>query len=989
MSHSRSAIPTVTAVACATLLLGINPTIAASPIQLPTGQSITPTAAPGAVFQALNPHVPSAPTYTVGQAETTAVSPDGKTLLVLTSGYNLNSDAQGNIDPATTTEFVFIFDISKGTPKQLQALPVLNTFSGIAWSPDGNAFFVAGGQDDNVHTFKRGGAGQWAESGTPIALHHTAFGVPQAAGNGLFSLPQFGAAVSPLAAGLAVTADGHKLVVVNLENDSLSLVDLANGNAITELDLRPGKNNPADSGVPGGEFPFWAAIKGNDTAYISSERDREIVVVSLTGAKPTITTRIPVTGNPNKLVLNKAQTRLYVTADNSDRLFVIDTHSNEIISSIKTTAPEYLGKLDKTTGSSPNSVTLSPDERTAYVTNAGTNSVAVIDLQGYRPEVVGLIPTGWYPTSVATSADGKFLYVINAKSPAGPNPQETTAAANQYIWQLTKAGFLSLPVPHGDALEDLTETVAGNNGFGLSFAHRGDADDRHETPSAREIATMRFLREHIQHVIYIVKENRTYDQILGDLPVGNGDPALTMYGQAVTPNFHAISQQFVDLDNFYCSGEVSMDGWQWSTASRGLDLNEKVVTVNYGKGGGSYDSEGLTRDVNVAQPTAAQRAATDPVYALQAIHDPDLLPGTANPVDADGPSGEEGAGFIWNAALRAGKSVRNYGFFMDLVRYESPATLGGIPPLRDPASTNTQVAFPTDPALLTRSDPYFRGFDNQLPDYYRYTEWAREFDAQTQSNSFPAFETVRFMHDHTGNFDTAIDGVNTPELQQADDDYAVGLLIDKIAHSPYRSNTLVFVLEDDAQDGPDHIDAHRSTAYVVGPYVKHGRVISTRYATTNMLRTIEDILGLEHLSLHDGGVRPMSDLFSIDQGPEWTYKATPSAFLLSTQLPIQAQQARLAPGTLPKPIHDATWWADHTRGFTFVKEDLNDAGAYNRVLWEGTMGDRPYPNTRSGRDLRHNRQKVLAVSKSPVTPATPSEQITKEQTEQPKGPTLN
>jgi YVTN family beta-propeller protein len=957
MSHSRFA-GKVTG-ACAALLL-LQVAAAAAPVAIPTGQTITPTAAPGSVFQALNPHVPADPTYIVGQAETTAVSPDGKTLLVLTSGFNLNANAQGTaVDAATSTEFVFVFDISKGTPKQLQAVPVPNTFSGITWSPDGSSFFVAGGQDDNVHTFKRSG-GVWAESGTPVALHHTAFGVPQPAGNGLFSLPQLGAAVGPLAAGVAVTADGHKLVVVNLENDSLSIVDLANGNTVTELDLRPGKNNPADSGVAGGEFPFWAAVKGNDTVYVSSERDREIVVVSLAGAKPAIATRIPVTGNPNKLVLNRAQTRLYVTADNSDRLFVIDTRTNEILSSTKTTAPGVF-KLEKTTGSSPNSVTLSPDERTAYVTNAGTNSVAVIDLRGYQPEVTGLIPTGWYPTSVATSADGRVLYVVNSKSNAGPNPKETVTGVNQYIWQLTKAGFLTLPVPHGEELEDLTRTVAGNNGFGLALGHRDEDDRWHEELAARDVATMRFLREHIQHVIYIVKENRTYDQILGDLPVGNGDPSLTMYGQAITPNFHALSQQFVDLDNFYCSGEVSMDGWQWSTAGRGLDLNEKVVTVNYGKGGGSYDSEGLSRDINVAQPTPAQRAAADPVYGLQAIHDPDLLPGTANAVDPDDASGEVGAGYIWNAALRAGRSVRNYGFFMDLVRYEAPAALGGVPPLRDPASTNTQVAFTANPTLLPLTDSYFRGFDNQLPDYYRYTEWAREFDAQVKSNSFPAFETVRLMHDHTGNFDTAIDGVNTPELQQADNDYAVGLLIEKIAHSPYRSNTLIFVLEDDAQDGPDHIDAHRSTAYVVGPYVRHGRVISNRYATTNMLRTIEDVLGLEHMSLHDGGVHPMANLFSIEQGPEWTYKAVPSAFLLSTQLPIAAQQARVDSGVLPKPLHDSSWWSERTRSFTFVKEDLNDAAAYDRVLWEGTMGGRPYPETRSGRDLRRNRKRLLSA----------------------------
>jgi hypothetical protein len=201
--------------------------------------------------------------------------------------------------------------------------------------------------------------------------------------------------------------------------------------------------------------------------------------------------------------------------------------------------------------------------------------------------------------------------------------------------------------------------------------------------------------------------------------------------------------------------------------------------------------------------------------------------------------------------------------------------------------------------------------------------------------------------------------VNTAELQQADNDYAVALLIDKIAHSPYRANTLVFVLEDDAQDGPDHIDAHRSTAYVAGPYVKHGKVVSTRYATINMLRTIEDILDLGHLSLHDGGVRPMTDVFAIGEEPDWSFKAIPSQLLLATQLPIPTQQARRDSQQVPRLLHDAGWWAARTQEFTFAKEDLNDASAYNRVLWEGTMGDRPYPDTRSGLDLRHNRRKLL------------------------------
>jgi hypothetical protein len=576
------------------------------------------------------------------------------------------------------------------------------------------------------------------------------------------------------------------------------------------------------------------------------------------------------------------------------------------------------------------------------------------------------------------------LYVINAKSTAGPNPSKVVKSANQYILKLTKAGLLTLPVPGGKALEGLTEIVARNNGFGLSLGHRenprkhdegathashGWARQGHpgstvsgrmpaQEETAHDIAIMRFLRQHIQHVIYIVKENRTYDQILGDLPVGNGDPALAMYGAGVTPNFHALSQQFVDLDNFYCSGEVSMDGWQWSTAGRGLDLNEKVVTVHYGKGGGSYDSEGDSRGINVALPTGAQRAAANPVYAQAAADDPDLLPGTANAVAADGPSGEEGAGYIWNAVLRAGRSLRNYGFFEDLGRYDASPQIGSIAPLRDPAGSNTQVAFPADPALLRLTDLFFRGFDNRLPDYYRYKEWAREFDEQVKTDSFPAFEMVRLMHDHTGNFGTAIDGVNTPELQQADNDYAVGLLIERIARSPYSANTLIFVLEDDAQDGPDHIDAHRSTAYVAGPYVKHGKVISTRYATTNMLRTMEDVLGLEHLSLEDAGVGPMTDVFSISQGPDWSFRASPSPLLLATQLPIEPHANRDSK-LVPRPLHDFAWWSEKTQGFTFAKEDLNDPSAYNHILWEGTMGDRPYPSTRSGLDLRHNRGKLL------------------------------
>jgi len=930
--------------ACAPCALAASAAADAGSDVLPNNQVITPTAARGSTFSTLNPGLPDNPGYVVGQAVTTAVSPDGRTLLVLTSGYNRVVDADGNNIASQSNEYVFIFDISHGRAVQKQVLQVPNTFMGLTFAPDGKTFYVSGGHDDNVHVYALG-AGGWAESGSPIDLAH-----PFHAGNGLFSnAPGFGNAVDSQAAGVAVTADGRKLVVANFENDSITVLDVASRSKVAELDLRPGKIDPAAVGVAGGEFPYWVTIKGNNTAYVSSIRDREIVVVDI-AADPKVVARIAIQGNPNKMVLNRAGTRLLVATDNADTVDVIDTAKNKIVQRIKTTAPSGLLAGDKLPlGSSPNSLALSPDEKTLYVTNAGSNSVAVIELDEHcRGQVTGLIPTGWYPNSVSVSADGNTLYVVNGKSNAGPNPGQCTGtsatntyapgcpaalqngSSNQYVWQLTKAGFSTVPVPGHHELGRLTDQVAKNDGL-----------IRSATP--RDEAMMAALRERIQHVIYIVKENRTYDQILGDIPGSNGDSTITQFPEPITPNFHAIAKRFVNLDNFYCSGEVSQDGWQWSTAARSSDINDKGTSVDYAGRGTSYDSEGGVRLVNTAFATSTERQLYNPINPA----DPDLLPGFRNEVELDGPDGEEGAGYIWNAALRGGKSVRNYGFWIDQTLYSVPPELGGIPPLRDPFTAGVHVSWATTVDLLPVTDTYFRSFDTVLPDFWRFKEWEREFDQYVAQGTLPAFEMVRLMEDHMGSFDTAIDGVNTPETQQADNDYAVGLLVDKIAHSPYASNTLIFVLEDDSQDGPDHVDSHRSTGYVVGPYVKHGAVVSTRYATVNMLRTIEDILGVAHLNLHDGGVPPMTDVFDLHQH-NWTFSAQPSDILrTSTTLPLPAKVGAIRP---LKPTHDAAWWAARTAGFDFRKEDRIDAQAFNDVLWKGLMGDRPYPRRAHKKD---------------------------------------
>jgi YVTN family beta-propeller protein len=898
------------------------------PVVLPTGKQVTPTAAPGAQFMTLDPGLADFPGFVAGQAMSMAMSSDSRTLLILTSGYNLNNGPDGKPVPDASEEYVFVYDVSGNLPVKSQVLKVPNTFAGICFSPDGKEFYVTGGKDDNVHIFSLDAGGQWRENGAPIPLGHQS-------GLGL------NVGKEPLATGgIAVTADGAMLVVANVYNDSISLIDLKARTVSKELDLRPGKAHPSQAGIPGGEYPFWVAVKGNSTAYISSLRDREVVVIRL-GRLPSIRRRIKMAGNPNKMILNRAQSRLYVMSDNSDTVTAIDTARDRIVETVSTTAPAgVLQDAARYTGSAPNSAALSPDERTLYVTNGGTNSVAVIRLGSGRTHsaVIGLAPTGWYPNAVSVGGDGRTLYLVNGKSMPGPNPDlhmklksgddtkpgpaKTVNSHNQYIFQLEKAGFLRMPVPDEAVLERLTRVVAANNHFNVK-------------PDPRDEMVMHELHQRIYHVIYIIKENRTYDQILGDLGRGNGDPSLTEFGEKITPNFHKLARQFVDLDNFLNSGEVSGDGWQWSTAGRETDFAVKAMPVQYADRGLSYEFEGLNRNINVGLPTVEQRKAAN----LKTPSDPDLLPGTANVAEPDGPHGvPQGKGYIWDAVLRAGLTFREYGCMSD-TNLDAP---------REPYPFQAKVVMsrPSNPELYRFGDPYYRGFDPAYPDFYREAEWEREFDGYVANGNLPAFEIVQMPVDHMGDFASAISGVNTPELQQADNDFGVAKLVERVAHSPYKDSTLIFSIEDDSQNGPDHVDAHRTTAYVMGPYVKQGAVVSTYYTTVNMIRTIEDILGLEHLNLNTASERPMTAVFDLSQ-KDWTFDAAPSAILKNTKLPIPASTFPKTGAAAPLlPTHDAAYWAAKTAGFDFRGEDRVDADKFNRIVWEGLMST-PYP-TRQG-----------------------------------------
>jgi DNA-binding beta-propeller fold protein YncE len=920
---------------------------------LPTGVWITPTAAPGSSFGPLNPGLPALPGYTAGQAVSTALSPDGKTLLILTSGYNRNYDTAGRQVPSESNEYVFLYDVSANPPRKIRVFQLPNTFDGIAWNPTGREFYVSGGVDDNVHVFARVG-NAWGEAGAPIPLGHKA---------GL------GIQVRPMAAGLAVDAAGKRLVVANFENDSVSVVDLEKREKVAELDLRPGKTNPHRRGAPGGEFPYWVVIKGNDTAYVSSPRDRQIVRVELS-SPPRVVGRIPLPGQPNRMILDRGQNRLFVALGSNDTVAIVSTESNRVLEEIGTTAPRALFPDPQGwKGSDPTSLALSPDQRTLYVTNGGANSVAVIVLgrranpraTARESEAVGLIPTGWYPNSVSVSGDGRTLYVVNGKSDPGPNPAACSSAypspriavpcfgANQYVWQLTKAGFLVLPVPDSSDLAKLTAQVARNDHY------------RPDPRRAADERRMAFLRRNIRHVIYIIKENRTYDQILGDLEKGDGDPRLASLPEPITPNHHQLARQFIDLDNFYASGEVSGNGWNWSTAARASDMVEREMPLESAGRGFTYDYEGLNRNINVGFATLAERRRANP----ETPDDPDLLPSVADVSAPDGPGGQAGAGYLWDAALGAALTVRNYGFFLDFRRYGVPPTSPTyLPPIRNPYRARRQVAFATKAALRRVTDPYFRGFDQKLPDFWRFKEWEREFDGYVKRGNLPALELVRISHDHFGDFAKAIDGVNTVETEMADNDYATGLIVEKVAASPYRDSTLIFVVEDDAQNGPDHVDAHRTVAFIVGPFVRQGAVISTHYTTVNLLRTVEDVLGIHPVGINDALAGPMADVFTTERRP-WGYRAIVPEILRTTRLPLPPRRhARSGPlderGRYARPAHSATYWAAKTRGLDFAVEDDLDTPRFNRILWQGLMGDLPYPAERDGRDLRQNRVQLLA-----------------------------
>jgi YVTN family beta-propeller protein len=908
-----------------------------------TGAWITPLAAPGSAIYELHTDLRSDDNADAANAVTSALSPDGKTLLILTSGYNTGFSKEDGtpiehavLDPTTgqpngqttgNAEWLFVYDVAGQTPVQKQKFNLPITYIGLVWDASGDKFYVSGGANDIVYPFKK--VANVFRIDAPFIVLNT--------GGQLDNTPagpqmnQFGLAPFATVAGLGLSSDGKTLYTANFENDSVSLVDTSARQVVSRVVFAaPGGKKAI------GEYPFWIAVKSEkdgagDRVFVSSQRDGQVVAF---GAAEGVHA-IQVGSEPNKMVLSKDGPTLYVVNGDSDSVSVIDTDKEEVVETIDLRRKGYPYK-----GANPNSAALSPDEKTLYVTLGGENAVAVIDL-GQR-EVAGRIPTAWYPNSVSVSADGKRLFVVNAKSMPGPNPAGNGGAGanptfrSEYIYALQKASLEVIPVPAGEKLKDLSEVVDANNGFG----------PKHEDE------TMAKLKNKIKHVIYIVKENRTYDQVLGDLGVGNSDPSIVMFPRPITPNHHKLAADFVTMDNFYCIGEVSGDGWSWSTQARANDYNAKSVPASYGNGFGTLDVWATDRNIVVGMADHPQNP-TQFNARITTLLDPtgssDILPGRKDIGSVDGDdelSADALGGYLWDEAAREGMTLRHYGFYTDYTYYSVPPPLY-IPISRTPFKDNIPQGPVLRPSLKQFNDVYYRGFDLSVPDRYHYEEWKREFDGYVANGNLPALEIMSLPLDHFGSFGSNVGGLQTPELEIADNDYALGKLVEAVSKSPYWKDTVIFVVEDDAQDGPDHVDAHRSPGYVISAYTKRNTVVHKFYNTISMLRTMEDFLGMRHLGMNDANAEPMSDVFNTEAD------LTP----YTPVIPGSLCQAPVSPDLIPEcsdpsvlrtkatpTLHDGAWWAKETKQFNFRRPDGLDASAFNHLLWRGIKGEnKPYP----------------------------------------------
>lgn len=641
--------------------------------------------------------------------------------------------------------------------------------------------------------------------------------------------------------GIDIDDAAKLLYVVTKENNSLYVIDLSSKQIIKELPL-------------GNEAYACLLSPDNKELYISVWGGDKVVVFDT--QKKQVTAEIAVGDNPNELLLNKSGTTLYVANANDNSVSVIDvkkrTQVEVLYAALYPNAPE---------GSSSNGLALSANEKTLYVANADNNCLAVFDVAvAGKSRAKGFIPTGWYPTNIKVI--GKKIFVSNGKgfssfaNPNGPVPVkpeqlverhlgDTSAKVRSgYIGGLMKGTLSIIDEPTEASLAVYSRAVYKNTPYTKQGELSAAGEKGNPIPMKVGDASP------IKHVFYIIKENRTYDQVLGDIPEGNGDKNLVLFGEKITPNQHKLVKEFVLLDNFYADGEVSADGHNWSTSAHATDYLEKNWVTSYGGRGGNYPGEGK---IEIANPKK---------------------------------------GFIWDYCKRAGVSYRTYGEFADDGK-------------------------PNIPVLKDHLCPYYSTYTLTVRDTIRFHQWRREFDSLVAANALPQFNSMRFGNDHTEGLRL---GRPTPFAHVADNDLAVGMFVEYLSKSPVWKESVVFIVEDDAQNGPDHVDAHRTTAYVAGPHVKRGYVDHTMYSTSSMLRTIELILGLPPMSQYDAAAQPMWRSFTNMSNLK-SFTSVPANINLDERNTATTASAKLS------------------ETFDFTKEDRIPDLIFSEVIWKAVKGE--------------------------------------------------
>src|SRR4051794_4726888 len=665
---------------------------------------------------------------------------------------------------------------------------------------------------------------------------------------------------SDFPSGLALDTKG-RLYVAN--NDPQPPPGTHHPSSVAVYDAKEGKESGrfefAESfgGTP--NFPLAIAVLADGSKlYVASERDGAVYVLDTSDpTKISQVAAISTGSHPLALLLDKSQRRLIVANAHSDTVSVVDTQSDKVTGTVLL-RPEIAKDM---AGATPTGLALSPDEKGLYVTLGDMNAVAVVDLKDM--ELEAYVPAGWYPTGVVVSPDGKKLLVANAKGTVlrHPNPPGGTGR-QQSPNNLIEGNVVTIPVPPKDQFKALTQRVLDNNKLAPKYV-------RGENP----LKDIGLQAGKIKHVIYIVKENRTYDQVLGDLPQGNGDPKYCIFGREVTPNLHALAERFVLMDNFYDCGEVSGDGWTWSTQAMANEFTIRNVPYGYSDRGHKFDYEG---EVN-GYPSGGFPAKGPDGKPLS--EHPDFKEGGKPIPDV----AESPGGHLWDLARRHNLTYRNYGFFVAsgtkskdgkvITPDNWPAATGLLPGGHDldgvtnldfrrfdldyPDSDAPHVLFEKtkDPRFLWGRTKFGK---NDSPS--RFSEWNREFQQMLQKDptggSVPNLMTVRLGVDHTSGMNA---DKHTPRSMVADNDYAVGQLVEAISKSLIWKSTAIFIIEDDAQNGPDHVDAHRSTCYVISPWIRTASVDHNFHNTASCLRTIELLLGLPPMCQYDATSDPIMD----------------------------------------------------------------------------------------------------------------------------------